>query len=494
MLILPNRKVGEDGLSRKSRKSKPFLFLSDSSTMINWLDLDKTELRVRLRGAVVGCLRSAALWAPWGSPPPADERRRDRDTEPLALPSMPLPLIFPVAVALGTPRLRAAVGPWLCDHDFDYFDFNMQGWWMTRPRCPPSPAVRATAILLRAVPGAVHDLAVPAAWEREDLFDVVRVALQTQSGVLQALCVPGWAVHDAATLTIDILTALGHKGLRRLRVPNFTAMFARLDRNPPPQLVDALARCTALESIEWSLPFSEWARAIAPGGLGTMLRELTLYEDVDVHAIAAALPNLRSLKVVASRGIDEFDRAAWKAALPLLLPRLQCLYLELEFDLEELLTAVADAFRGDAAGATLPLCRFGFELCRRIRGAEVRRQLARLAAHAPLLEMLTMGNATPVALAGAVHFTSCRVLEIRDRRRSIDDAAVAAVVAGMPQLRCLDITGCSGVKFEATAYEGMGVYGRHKLRLLLGIRATASPDTDDLALAIFRFLRRLTRI
>jgi hypothetical protein len=415
---------------------------------------------------------------------------------------MPLPLIVPIAVALGTPRLRAAVGPWLCDHDFSYFDAAVQGWWMTCPRRPTRPAARATAVLLRAAPSAVHGLAVPSTWERDDVADVIRVALQTQPGVLQALSVAGWPIGDSATVLIDIPAAL-EKGLRRLRIPTVGALFAHLDPGAPPQLVDALARCTTLESLEWSLPFKEWARAaVAPsGGLGATLRELTLYNDVDVHAIATALPNLRSLKVIAIDEIDEFNRAEWKAALPLLLPRLECLHLELEFDLEELLIAIAasDAFGGDAAAAApLPLRRFRFELCREIPAAESRRQVAGLAARAPLLEMLTIGGATPEALAGVVQFTSCRALAIRYPRKSVDDAAVAATLAGMPQLRCLDITGCTSVKFEAAAYEGAGVYGRHKLRRLTGMAyfyfnaIPTSPD-DELALAIFPFLRRMTR-
>jgi hypothetical protein len=116
-------------------------------------------------------------------------------------------------------------------------------------------------------------------------------------------------------------------------------------------------------------------------------------------------------------------------------------------------------------------------------------QVAVLARHAPLLDVLAIKGVTRAILATVVNFTRCRSLRIWSS--AVNDAAVAATLADMPQLRCLDITGCSNFALEAAAYERAGMYGRHKLRQLAGVNATIT-HADDLALAIFPSLRRIT--
>jgi hypothetical protein len=115
-------------------------------------------------------------------------------------------------------------------------------------------------------------------------------------------------------------------------------------------------------------------------------------------------------------------------------------------------------------------------------------QVAVLARCAPLLEKLAIEGVTPKVLKSIVDFSRCRSLRIWSS--AVSDVAVAAIVAGMPQLRCLDITGCRNVALEAVAYERASVYGRHKLRHLVGVKANIT-NAEDLALSIFPSLRRL---
>jgi hypothetical protein len=325
-------------------------------------------------------------------------------------------------------------------------------------------------------------------WSLEDIEAVIRVALATQAGVLRAISVPDLTLVLSDELVADILDQAGTKGLQRLYVRTFgrDAMpvpdpSIQYPYVPQPQVIEALARCTALEALDWSLPFRCWTGAAA--SLKATLRELTVPGALGID-IVNALPNLRSLTLYGGGFYSQQTIRPWCTAMLAVLPQLERLDLRVVFGPELAALAAALELTRDASASPLPLRRLGLEL---FAFEEMSRQIAVLARHAPLLNVLAIDGVTPEVLKSVVNFTRCRSLRIWSS--AVDDAAVAAILAGMPQLRCLDITGCRNVTLEAAAYERAGVYGRHKLRQLAGVKATT--NADDLALAILPSLRRI---
>jgi hypothetical protein len=110
---------------------------------------ESTEMHRLLRGAVAGCLADVVRWVPRGEAQPpsaplaaAPQRRERPSTATPSREPVPPPLVAPLAVALGTDRLRAAFDLWL---RYDGSDRLTQCWWMSCPDGISGPTAHVTS-------------------------------------------------------------------------------------------------------------------------------------------------------------------------------------------------------------------------------------------------------------------------------------------------------------------------------------------------------------